>query len=72
MMVLPVHVVGDGAAERGELRPRRDRQEPARGQGEVDDLGKQHAGFAAQDAGLRIEGDEAVEVARAQAACCRR
>ena len=53
MMVLAVHVIGDGAAERHELRARHDLREEAVRRGMRDDVGKQRAGLRFEDAGLR-------------------
>src|SRR5512140_1069578 len=66
MVVLAMDVVGDGAAEGHVFRARRDGQEEAARQGEIDDLGEQHARLAAQDSARRVERDEVVEVARTQ------
>ncbi len=65
-MVLAVHVVGDGAAHGHVLGARRDREEEAAREREVDDLGEQYPGLAAQDAARGIEGNQVIQVARAQ------
>jgi hypothetical protein len=64
MMILAVHVVGDGAAERDEARSGRHRQKPAARNRQGQDLVEQDAGFAAQQPRLLIEGDEAIERTR--------
>jgi hypothetical protein len=61
VMVLPVDVVGDGAAERDEARAGRDRQEPALRQRHVDDGGEENARLGADDARLEVEIEDAVE-----------
>jgi hypothetical protein len=60
-VVLAVHVVGDGAAEGGELGAGRDRQEPAAGNRQPQHFVERHAGFGADHAGLPVGADEAVE-----------
>ena len=63
MMVLPVHVVCERAAERNKPRPWRGRQEPAARNGEGEQRRKRKAGLRAQDPGCIIEGHETVEAA---------
>jgi hypothetical protein len=60
-MVLAVHVGGDGATDRHELRARRHRREPAAGQPSPDEVGDAHAGFAAQGTAGGVEVEDAVE-----------
>src|SRR5262249_2953198 len=61
VVVLAVHVVGDGAAHRDEARSRQHRQAPAARHEDVLDVAQRGAGFASQPAGRRVEADEAVE-----------
>ena len=61
MMALAVNVGGERAAQRDELGARRDRREKAARQEHLYDLGDRDPGFAAQDAGFRIEGEHPVE-----------
>ena len=68
VVVLAMHVVGDGAADRDEARAGRDGQEPAaairlRPAGDREDVGEPDAGLAGQHARVPVEGDEAVEAA---------
>src|SRR5688572_18999653 len=66
MMIIAVHVIGDRSADRDLQRPRRHRQEPPPRHRQPDDVGQQHTGFAADHAGVRVEGDEAIEPARVE------
>ena len=61
VVVLAVHVIGDGAAERHVLRAGGDRQEPSLRHDESEDLGQAHARLAAHDPEVAIECQEAVE-----------
>ena len=65
VVVLAVDVGGDHAAERHELRARRDRREEAARQEEPVDLAQREPGLGAQHAGRRVEGEDAVGERRA-------
>ncbi|MEY9125591.1 hypothetical protein ABIA09_005153 [Bradyrhizobium yuanmingense] len=61
MVILAVHVGGDGAADRHETRAgQHEGQEAARAEG-LDQVREQHAGLEADSAGRRIEPPDAVE-----------
>ena len=60
VVVLAVDVVGNCSAESYVLRSGRDGQEKAAGNGEVEDLRERDARFGGEEAGLGIEGDQAV------------
>src|SRR6267154_2392669 len=64
VMVLPVHIIGNRAADRYETGPRCNGDEPAGRHGNLQDVGKQHPRFAGQHASLTVEPDETVEPAR--------
>src|SRR6185437_294634 len=61
MVVLAVHVVRDGPSDRDEARAWRDRQEPARGNRDLQDLLERRAGLAPQHPARPVERDHAVE-----------
>jgi hypothetical protein len=60
-MVLAMHVVGHGAAERHEFRPRRDRQKPALRHGDAQDSVEAQSCLGADDAALPIGAENTVE-----------
>ena len=60
VVVLAVNVVGDGSAEGHILCSRRDGKKEAARNGEVEDLRQRDAGLGGEQAGLGIEGDQAV------------
>ena len=64
MVVLTVHVVGDGTAHGDELGARQYRQAPAARNDEALDVAQHHAGLADQPAAFLVEADEAVETRR--------
>ena len=64
VVVLAVHIVGDGAAHRDQARAGQHRQPPAARQEEVLDVAQHHARLAGQPAGRLVEGDEAIEAGR--------
>ena len=66
MVILTVHVVGDGAADRDQGRARRHWRKPAVRQRQGDDLTEQDTGFALENAARGIEADESVEAACSQ------
>ena len=61
VVVLAVDVVGNGAADGDVFGAGSDGQKEAARDGEVENLGESDAGFAAENAGLRIEADQAVQ-----------
>src|SRR6267143_450749 len=63
VMVLTMHVVGNGPAHGNEARARRDQQKPSFREKYVDDIGKADATFAAQHASGFVEPEDAVEAA---------
>jgi hypothetical protein len=63
MMILTVHVVGNGAAHSDPPGARCDRQHPAGGEGELLDIPQQCARLALQDARLAIEPEKAIQAA---------
>jgi hypothetical protein len=62
VVVFAMNIVGDGAANGDEFSAWCDGQEPAARYEEVEDFGQGDACFAAQDACLPVEGDEALQV----------
>ena len=60
LVVFAVDVVGDGTAEGDVFGAGGDGEEEAARDGEVEDLGEGDAGLGGEEAGLRVEGDEAV------------
>jgi hypothetical protein len=60
VVILTVNVVGNGSTDSYVFSARAHRQEPAAGHSEVKNLGQRHPGFAAQQAGLGIERDQAI------------
>ncbi len=62
MVVFAVYVVGDGAADGNEFGAGCDWQKPAERYEDVEDFRQGDACFAAQEACLLVEGDEALEV----------
>ncbi len=60
MVVLAVHVVGDGAAERHELCTGNNRRKEPERRGMRNDVAKQHAGLGLDDAGPGVEAQDAV------------
>src|SRR5688572_1979059 len=63
VVILAVHIVGNGPTESDELRTRRHRQEPAVGDREVQELRKRHAGLRSDNAAAPVHGNELVETA---------
>jgi hypothetical protein len=63
VMVLTVHVVGDGSADSDEAGAGRDRKEPSFREKHVDDVGEADAAFAADHAGGFVETENAVKSA---------
>src|SRR5208282_38544 len=61
MMVLTVHVIGDGSTYSDEAGAGRDGKEPSFGKKNVDDVGEAHAAFAAKHAGGFVETEDTVE-----------
>ncbi len=61
VVVLAVDVVGNGTADGDVFCAGSDGQKEAARDGEIENLGESDAGFTAQDSGLRIEADEAVQ-----------
>ena len=61
MVVLSVHVVGNGATHRHQLRAGSDRQDPAARNCQPLDIAQQHPHFAHQAAGTVVKGDEMVQ-----------
>src|SRR5690606_32730741 len=61
VMVLAMHVAGNGTADADEARAGRDRQEPAARQEDIDQLGQSDPGVAVDRALVRIERMQAVE-----------
>ena len=61
VVILAVHVVGDGAAHGDELRARKHRQAPAARNEKALDVAQHHTGFADQPAVSLVEADEAIE-----------
>jgi hypothetical protein len=63
VMVLAVHVVGDGAPHGHKGRPRRDGQKPTFGQKDIEDFGQADTAFATHDSRGFVETENTVETA---------
>ena len=66
MVILSVHIGGDGTAHRDQLSPRRDRQEPAPRHEDVQNFRQQHPRLAAKFARFIVERQEFIEAAGQQ------
>jgi hypothetical protein len=66
LLILAVHVVGDGAAEGDEFRPGGDRKEPAARHAHAQQRIERQAGFRAHHAGLPIGGEEMIRARRVE------
>src|SRR5215470_15203542 len=64
MVILAVHIIGDGAADSDELSARHHRQKPAVRHYQTQDLGEQYARFARNPARLAVEANDSIERAR--------
>ena len=69
MVVLAMHIVGDGPAKRHIARSRCNRQEPATRHEYGKDVGKQNTSLAGQHPRCFVKGDETVETAHLQQGC---
>ena len=63
VMVLSVHIVGDGAHDGHEAGARRDWQKPALGKEDIDQFSETHAAFAANDSRRFVKPQNAIETA---------
>ncbi len=61
LMVLAVHIISQGTADGRIACTRHNRQYPALGDNQLQNIGKQQACFTAQHTGYRVESDEPVE-----------
>jgi hypothetical protein len=62
LVVLAMHIVGDRAAERDELRAGQDRREPAGRHRDAQQPLQRQAGLGAENSALAVEQDDAIEL----------